>query len=126
MTTMRKTVITDNKHELGTCFQRSFHLLVDGEWEGLTVPAYAGDPFLVHGIVWGDEPGYHVHAWVEDSLFCYDFLNGRILRTPKHQYYALGKIKRGLNELYRYTRSEAIRLSTSKGFYYFSNLPCHQ
>lgn len=115
---------TKTKEPKGKCFEASYLLLVAGSWNGNVVDVYVGEPMLVHGIVWHEETDYHGHAWIEDVLFCYDFIGGVVYRFPKHYYYNTGKIKKGEGELFKYTREEAMDLADKTGYYAFTKLPC--
>lgn len=99
----------------GTCFVDSYHTIME-----MNNP----EARLVHGIVWGEGVGYHVHGWVELGDFCFDKLDGKTFSIPKERYYQLGKIKTGKGEIFKYTRQEAINKSLKTGQYFFSKLPC--
>jgi len=107
----------------GNCFERSFNLLVAGSWDGQSVEIYFGIPMLVHGIVWHDDTGRHVHGWVEDDIFCYDFINGTLKAIPKQRYYELGYIEEHKpRNLFRYTTIQAKIKYIQLNQYYFSDL----
>jgi hypothetical protein len=53
-----------------------------------------GEPKMAQGIVWNDETKWHLHAWMEDETFCYDFANGNSAVVPKERYYEISKIKK--------------------------------
>lgn len=108
----------------GDCFKRSFNLFVNGTAYGQSIKTQIGELKLVQGIVYHEETGTHVHGWVEDDVFCYDFINGKLMEIPKDIYYHLGFIKTGNGEIFRYTKEEAIRKALKIGKYYISNLPC--
>lgn len=111
------------KKGLGDCFERSFNLVVFGSHKGSEIQSNH-QLFLVHGIVFHEQTGYHVHGWVEDCLFCYDFSGKKLCQIPREFYYEVGKIKTGVGELMKYTAEEAAKLAVEAGVYYFSKLPC--
>lgn len=113
-----------NPNATGDCFKRSYELLVHGIFNGQKITQPFGQLKLVQGIVWHEGTGSHVHGWVEDDLFCYDFVNGKLKEIPKELYYILGKVKTGEGEIFRYTKVEAVKKSLKVGYYYFSDLPC--
>ena len=106
---MRKT----NRKATGHCFRTSYEQLMN-----LKSP----DARLVHGIVWSELTGWHVHGWVELNGFCFD--HGNIF--PQDKYYQTGKVKTGVGEIFKYTKQEAVKKSLKVGKYYFSNLPCNK
>lgn len=105
------------KNATGECFYNSYELVQN---------VHDRNAKLVHGIVWHEKTGYHVHGWVELNGFCFDTIDGRVAAIPEPQYYKVGKIKTGKGEIFKYTKEEARKLALKKGKYYFSKLPCKQ
>lgn len=101
------------KKATGDCFKSSYEQLMM-----LDSP----DARLVHGIVYHEKTGEHIHGWVELNGFCFD--HGVCI--PQDRYYQLGKVKTGEGEIFKYTRQEAVTKSLKVGKYYFSKLPCKQ
>jgi len=108
----------------GQCFERAYHILVNGSFKGKRPAVIIGKLRLVHGIVWHQETGYHIHGWLEDDVFCHDMINGKMYLITKDRYYTLGRIKTGTGEIFTYTREQAIKKALKVGYYYFSKLPC--
>lgn len=108
----------------GDCFERAYIMLICGSFNDQRPEKYFGEPMLVHGIVWHDNTGKHIHGWVEDNVFCYDFINGVLKAIPKQRYYELGHIEDRPRYLFRYTKEIAKELSLATNQYYFSNLAC--
>jgi hypothetical protein len=113
---------------LGNCLETSFNLLADyniGKHNPLfknEIPIKArllfgefGEPVLAQGIVWSDQTKWHLHSWVEDEKFCYDFANGHEAILNKDQYYRVGKIK----NVKRYSYKEATNKAFASGMYDF-------
>ncbi len=105
----------------GDCFERAFKLIS-------TQFRHVTGVKLVHGIVWHEQRGYHIHGWVELGGACFDYVghgkDRRFAMIPKDQYYRIGKIKTGEGEIKKYTPEEAIKLALEYDRYYFSDLPC--
>ena len=95
----------------GDCFKSSYDQLM--AW---TIP----EARLVHGIVWHELTGWHIHGWVEVGGHCFD--HGHVM--TQEIYYLLGRVKTGEGEIFKYTKQEAVKKSLEVGKYYFSKLPC--
>lgn len=117
-----KSKVIMRKNATGNCFERAYHLLVDGSWNGESIGIRLGELKLCHGIVWHKARGYHIHGWVEDEVFAYDFVDGKMVVISKQRYYELGKIEDAPGRLFRYTASEAIEKAAEMDRYYFSDL----
>lgn len=106
---------------IGDCFERAFKL-ISTEFRNVRGVK------LVHGIVWNEDKGYHVHGWVELGEVCFDYVgngkNRQLIIVPKDRYYEIGKIKTGEGEIKKYSPEEAIELALEYDRYYFSDLPC--
>lgn len=113
---------TKIKKATGDCFERSFHLITRMEWKGNFLNFFMGEPKLCQGVVWHKKRGYHHHGWVEDNVFAYDFIDGKLVCVTKDRYYAIGKIEDKPGLLCRYTKEEAVKNALEKDLYYFSEL----
>ncbi|AAN02115.1 gp61 [Mycobacterium phage Barnyard] len=74
---------------------------------------------LVHAEVAGQGPLEGItlgHAWVEDGGWVIDRSNGRNIRMPKWQYYAIGKVLE-INNIHRYTFQQAAETCLKYGHY---------
>jgi hypothetical protein len=78
-----------------------------------------GEVKLANGVVWHDETKWHVHAWIEDDVFCYDFSNGNKAIIQKERYYRIGKVK----DVRLYTAEEAIKKGLDTGVAGFWDMP---
>lgn len=45
----------------GDCFERAYIMLICGSFNDQRPEKYFGEPMLVHGIVWHDNTGRHIH-----------------------------------------------------------------
>jgi hypothetical protein len=72
---------------------------------------FQGTAYLVHAEVQGQGAIKHLrygHAWIEDSVYVYDYSNGRNLKFPKELYYLVGDVNTEDPTKYRsYTFKEA-------------------
>lgn len=104
---------------LGDCYEAAVDFLMQ---HGTLGPFGAGDPdlILVHGEVTGQGPLEGVkygHAWVEtpDGLVI-DVSNGRAIRLPIPDYYALARMGSRPN-VHKYTQQEVRRKLSETGHY---------
>ena len=70
-----------------------------------------GDLRLANGLVFNPVTEWHLHAWLEDDMWCYDFSNGNKAILPKARYYHLGECK----DVKLYSREAAIKKATETG-----------
>lgn len=117
---------TENINATGDCFLRAYNLIVFGEHKDLRIDNFRGEPKVVHGIVYHETIGDHVHAWVEDDIYCYDQLDGELVKIFKSRYYWLGNVKEGPGQIFRYSVDEIMIKTLEYGYYYFDNLPCNK
>lgn len=115
--------VIQKKKAKGDCFQRAFHLITEGAYKGQSLPLLQlGELKLCHGIVFHPETGFHIHGWVEDDVFAYDFLSSGLVPVLKERYYQIGMIQDAPGRLFRYTKKEAMKKASDTGYYYFSKL----
>lgn len=97
----------------GDCMQVAANLMMDLHYNFNQLKSeIAGDPFLVHGLVYGrgGASGHRFpHAWVEAGGIVYDFSSGQKIKIPVEIYYAIGNIEPNDPKAYRKYSFEEMR-----------------
>jgi hypothetical protein len=81
---------------------------------------FVGEPYVIHAQVTGQGAIAGLkygHAWVEDSIYVYDYSNGRELKIPKAVYYKLGQVVEQQPIYFKYTFGEAKRKMAETGHF---------
>ena len=89
----------------GDCYRAAGKYIIENSEYTLVHAEVTGQAHL-EGIKYG-------HAWVEKGNTVIDVSNGRFIKMPKADYYAMGKISTTKGKMFRYTSTEAIRAMVS-------------